>query len=105
MPLAHDEAVAEVHARLAAPGQGLSYALGKRQLLSYMEKAREAAERQQRRQLQQPQQQQQPQPQRGAAAAAVVVATNFSLAAFHASLLEQGNLPFVLQAHAPSTCP
>ena len=102
MPLAHDEAVAEVHARLAAPGQGLSYALGKRQLLSYMEKAREAAERKQRRQPRQPQQ---PQPQRGAAVAAVVVATNFSLAAFHASLLEQGNLPFVLQAHAPSTCP
>ena len=53
---------------LEAPGQGMSYVVGRQQLLSMLEAAR--------------------------------LADGFDLQAFHRGLLENGNLPFALQAHA-----
>ena len=43
VPVSAAEAAAEVAARLAAPGQGLSYVLGKAELLAFLEASREAA--------------------------------------------------------------
>ena len=77
VPLSPAEAAEEVAARLAAPGQGMSYVVGRAQLLAFLEASREAAGAQ-------------PKPQNG----------SFDLARFHASLMANGNLPFALQAHA-----
>ena len=91
------EAESEVLARLAAPGQGLSYVVGKIQLYEYQAKARLAAAA-------------------AAAAAATATATDaaaahntahngdddkstFNLASFHSLISYNGNLPFVLQMH------
>ena len=79
VPLSREEARGEVLARLAAPAQGLSYVVGKIQLYAYLEA------------LQQQEQQGMKGREQG---------TDFDLAAFHASILSNGNLPVVLQKHA-----
>lgn len=65
------EASSETLARLAAPAQGLSYVVGKVELFAYLQASQLANG-----------------------------TSGFDLAAFHASLEENGNLPFALQAHS-----
>ena len=93
VPMSVVEARAEVALRLQDPGQGLSYVLGKHQLMAMLRRAVAAAAKK----------------ERGAAAtaAAAVAATKgaaspptFDLRRFHDDRLANGNLPFALQYHA-----
>jgi hypothetical protein len=78
------EATSEVSARLAAPGQGLSYVTGKLELYRYLQAAAAAAAANHTVTGT---------PRRGAVG-------TFDVADFHASLLSNGNLPVALQMHA-----
>ena len=69
VPMSEKEAEGEVLARLAAPGQGLSYVIGKIQLFEYLTASR------------------------------LSNTTGFNLATFHRRIEYNGNLPFVLQMH------
>ena len=72
VPMSREEARGEVDARLEAPGQGLSYVVGKNQLFKYLQAAKLQAQAQN---------------------------STLDLMAFHLSIEENGNLPFVLQMH------
>ena len=73
VPMSTEEAEGEVSARLEAPGQGLSYVIGKEQLFHYLQAAKLDAQSKSK---------------------------TLDLLKFHASIEENGNLPFVLQMHA-----